>query len=64
MSRTYKAVQVTKPGKLEVVERAIIEPAFGQVRIRVEAVAFATLMPLRWKAVFLDSLTHAFPAMK
>src|SRR6266581_3257749 len=40
MSRTYKAVQVTKPGKpgkLEVVERAIIEPAFGQVRIRVEA---------------------------
>src|SRR6267154_1338760 len=37
MSRTYKAVQVTKPGKLEVVERAMIEPAFGQVRIRVEA---------------------------
>ena len=37
MSRTYKAVQVTKPGKLEVVERAIVEPAFGQVRIRVEA---------------------------
>jgi len=35
--RTYKAVQVTKPGKLEVVERAIIEPSFGQVRIRVEA---------------------------
>lgn len=37
MSGTYKAVQVTKPGKLEVVERAVIEPAFGQVRIRVEA---------------------------
>jgi D-arabinose 1-dehydrogenase-like Zn-dependent alcohol dehydrogenase len=37
MSRTYKAVQVTKPGKLEVVERAIVEPALGQVRIRVEA---------------------------
>ena len=37
MSRTYKAVQATQPGKLEVVERAIIEPAFGQVRIRVEA---------------------------
>jgi len=29
MSRTYKAVQETQPGKLEVVERAIIEPAFG-----------------------------------
>jgi len=37
MSRTYKAVQATQPGKLEVVERAMIEPAFGQVRIRVEA---------------------------
>ena len=37
MSRTYKAVQVTQPGKLEIVEREIIEPAFGQVRIRVEA---------------------------
>jgi propanol-preferring alcohol dehydrogenase len=37
MSRTYRAVQVTQPGKLEVVERAMVEPAFGQVRIRVEA---------------------------
>ena len=36
MSRTYKAVQVTQPGKFEVVERSIIEPDFGQVRIRVE----------------------------
>ena len=37
MSRTYKAVQVTKPGTLELVERPTVEPAFGQVRIRVEA---------------------------
>ena len=37
MSRTYKAVQATQPGKLEVVERAMIDPAFGQVRIRVDA---------------------------
>jgi propanol-preferring alcohol dehydrogenase len=37
MNRTYKAVQVTKPGKLEMVERAVTEPAAGQVRIRVEA---------------------------
>ena len=37
MSRTYQAVQATQPGKLEVVERSIVEPAFGQVRIRVEA---------------------------
>ena len=37
MSRTFKAVRVTRPGKFEVVERSIIEPDFGQVRIRVEA---------------------------
>jgi alcohol dehydrogenase, propanol-preferring len=37
MSSTYQAVQVTQPGKFEVVERSIIEPGFGQVRIRVEA---------------------------
>ena len=30
-------MQVTKPGKLELVERSVIEPASGQVRIRVEA---------------------------
>jgi alcohol dehydrogenase, propanol-preferring len=35
--RTYKAVQVTKPGTLELVERPIAEPGAGQVRIRVEA---------------------------
>src|SRR6266702_1389549 len=40
MSRTYKAVQATQPGKLKVVERAIIEPVFVQVRIRVEACGF------------------------
>jgi hypothetical protein len=39
MSRTYRAVQVTQPGKLEVVERTMVEPSFGQVRIRVEACA-------------------------
>jgi D-arabinose 1-dehydrogenase-like Zn-dependent alcohol dehydrogenase len=37
MNRTYKAAQVTQPGKLEVVERTMVEPGFGQVRIRVEA---------------------------
>src|SRR3989442_1826426 len=32
MSRTYKAVQATQPGKLEVVERAMIEPhGFGSL---------------------------------
>src|SRR5437773_2299132 len=33
MSRTYKAVQATQPGTLELVEKPIVEPAFGQVRI-------------------------------
>jgi len=37
MMRTYKAVQVTKPGTMELVERPIAEPGAGQVRIRVEA---------------------------
>jgi len=33
----YKAVEVSEPGKLRVVERPIAEPGAGQVRIRVEA---------------------------
>src|SRR5437762_6639900 len=37
MEGTYKAVEVYEPGRLRVVERPIIEPSFGQVRIRVEA---------------------------
>ena len=37
MKRTYRAVQVTKPGNLEVVEREVTTPGAGQVRIRVEA---------------------------
>jgi propanol-preferring alcohol dehydrogenase len=37
MSRTYKAVEVTAPGTLRVVERPVREPGPGQVRIRVEA---------------------------
>src|SRR5882724_11965289 len=37
MSDTYKAVEVTTPGTLRVVERQVREPGAGQVRIRVEA---------------------------
>ena len=37
MAKTYKAVEVSAPGKLGVVERIIPEPGPGQVRIRVEA---------------------------
>ena len=34
---TYRAVVVTKPGRLEVVERELTAPPQGKVRIRVEA---------------------------
>ena len=37
MAATYRAVQVTAPGKLEVVERELVPPSDGKVRIRVEA---------------------------
>src|ERR1700719_514932 len=37
MAGTYKAVEVSAPGVLRVVERQIPEPGGGQVRIRVEA---------------------------
>jgi D-arabinose 1-dehydrogenase-like Zn-dependent alcohol dehydrogenase len=37
MIRTYKAIQVTNPGNLNLVELPIREPGPGQVRIRVEA---------------------------
>src|SRR5260370_27061199 len=37
MGSTYKAVEVSAPGNLRLVERAVPEPGSGQVRIRVEA---------------------------
>ena len=37
MATTYKAVEVPTPGVLKLVERPIVEPGAGQVRIRVEA---------------------------
>src|SRR6201988_1172010 len=37
MKSTYKAVEVSTPGVLRIVERPISGPAAGQVRIRVEA---------------------------
>ena len=37
MNGTYKTVEVSTPGVLCVVERAISKPAAGQVRLRVEA---------------------------
>jgi D-arabinose 1-dehydrogenase-like Zn-dependent alcohol dehydrogenase len=37
MKDTYKAVEVSAPGVLRVVERQVSQPGAGQVRIRVEA---------------------------
>ena len=37
MTAKYRAVEVSEPGKLQVVERPVPEPGVGQVRIRVEA---------------------------
>ena len=37
MTGTYRAVEVSAPGTLQVVERALVEPGVGQVRIRVDA---------------------------
>jgi alcohol dehydrogenase, propanol-preferring len=37
MKGTYKAVEVSAPGVLRVVERPVSKPGAGQVRIRVEA---------------------------
>jgi propanol-preferring alcohol dehydrogenase len=37
MNATYKAVEVTRPGELNLVNRTVTEPAPGQIRIRVEA---------------------------
>jgi len=37
MSATYKAIQVTKPGKFESVMKPLADPGPGQVRIRIEA---------------------------
>ena len=37
MGNKYKAVEVSEPGSLRVVERSTTEPGIGQVRLRVEA---------------------------
>ncbi len=37
MKATYRAMQVARPGVLELVERAVPAPAPGEVLIRVEA---------------------------
>jgi len=58
-SKTYRAVQVVKPGKLELTERPLLDPPPGHVRIRVEACGIchtdaATIegaFPIQWPRV-------------
>ncbi len=59
MGSTYTAVEVSAPNVFRVVERAIPEPAAGQVRIRVEACGVCHsdsgtvegLFPIKWPRV-------------
>ena len=37
MGKTYRAVEITKPGTFHLVERSVAAPGEGQVRIRIEA---------------------------
>ena len=37
MGKTYKAVEITKPGTFRLVEKPVVGPGEKQVRIRVEA---------------------------
>jgi propanol-preferring alcohol dehydrogenase len=58
-AKTYRAIQVTKPGKLELTEKPLLDPPPGHVRIRVEACGIchtdaATIegaFPIQWPRV-------------
>jgi propanol-preferring alcohol dehydrogenase len=58
-SKTYRAMQVVKPGKMELTERPLLDPPTGHVRLRVEACGIchtdaATIegaFPIEWPRV-------------
>src|ERR1700682_6178937 len=56
MQGTYKAVEVSAPGVLRVVERQVSEPGAGQVRIRVEACGVCH--------TDAETVTGAYPGLK
>jgi D-arabinose 1-dehydrogenase-like Zn-dependent alcohol dehydrogenase len=56
MKSTYKAVEVSAPGTLRVVERQVSEPGAGQVRIRVEACGICH--------TDVATVTGAYPGLK
>ena len=49
---TYRAVQVSEPGRLEVVEPEVTGPPPGKVRIRVEACGVCHTVPLTVEGLF------------
>jgi alcohol dehydrogenase, propanol-preferring len=56
MKSTYKAVEVSAPDNLRVVERPVTEPGAGQVRIRVEACGVCH--------TDASTITGAYPGLK
>jgi len=50
--KTYRAVQVTKPGQLELVERELVAPPKGSVRIRVESCGVCHSDTVTFQALF------------
>ena len=51
-AKTYRAVQVTKPGQLELVERELVAPPKGSVRIRVESCGVCHSDTVTFQALF------------
>jgi D-arabinose 1-dehydrogenase-like Zn-dependent alcohol dehydrogenase len=51
-AKTYRAVQVTKPGQLELVERELVAPPKGAVRIRVESCGVCHSDTVTYQALF------------
>lgn len=50
--KTYRAVQVTKPGQLDLVERELVAPSKGQVRIKVESCGVCHSDTVTYQALF------------
>ena len=63
MKDTYKALEVSAPGELRVVERQVSEPGAGQVRIRVEA-KLRRLFRARGYAIGRKKLVISHPKLK
>ena len=59
MKNTYKAVQVTRPGLVETVEKELPEPGPGEVLIKVEACGICGA-----DAGVIEGLENGYPVMR